>query len=149
VPRTTELFNRSQLDTIAVNGGWIVTQDPKSGEIYCRHAVTTGDYEDINEREEMITRNVDSISYYFYDVFAPYIGISNVTPSMLTIIEAETNAAIQFLRTANFTPRLGGQLIEATITDLRISPVFKDRILLSLDAEVPYALNNLEVHLLI
>lgn len=149
VPRTTELFNRSQLDTIAVNGGWIVTQDPKSGEIYSRHAVTTGDYEDINEREEMITRNVDSISYYFYDVFAPYIGISNVTPSMLTIIEAETNAAIQFLRTANFTPRLGGQLIDATITDLRISPVFKDRILLSLDADVPYALNNLEVHLLI
>jgi hypothetical protein len=149
VPRTTELFNRTQLDEIAANGGWIVTQDPKSGEVYSRHAVTTGDYEDINEREEMVTRNVDSISYYFQDTFAPYIGISNVTPSMLTIIEAETNAAIQYLRTANFTPRLGGQMIEATITDLRISPVFRDRILLSLDAEIPYALNNLEIHLLI
>lgn len=149
LPRTTELFNRTQLDEIAVNGGWIVTQDPKSGEVYCRHAVTTGDYEDINVREEMLTRNVDSISYYLQDTFAPYIGISNVTPSMLTIIEAETNAAIQFLRTANFTPRLGGQLIEATITDLRISPVFKDRILLSLDATVPYALNTLEIHLLV
>lgn len=149
VPRTTELFNRTQLDNLAVNGAWIVTQDPRSGEVYSRHAVTTADYEDINHREEMVTRNVDSISYYFHDTFAPYIGISNVTPSMLDIIEAETTAAIQFLRAANFTTRLGGQLIDATITDLRISPVFKDRILLSLDCQVPYALNNLEVHLLI
>jgi hypothetical protein len=149
VPRTTELFNRSQLDEMAVNGTWIVTQDPRSGEVYSRHALSTADYENIDFREEMVTRNVDSISYYLQDTFAPYIGISNVTPSMLDIIEAETNAAIQFLRAANFTPRLGGQLIEAAITDLRISPVFKDRIILSLDLTIPYSLNNLEVHLLI
>lgn len=149
VDRTTALFNRSQLDTIAANGGWIVTQDPRSGEVYTRHAVTTGDYENINVREEMVIRNVDSTSYYFQDKFAPYIGISNATPAMLDIIEAETNSAIQFLRTANFTQRLGGQLIDATITDLRISPVFKDRILLALDCTYPYALNNIEIHLMI
>lgn len=149
VPRTTELFNRSQLDNLAVNGMWIVTKDPRSGEIYSRQAVTTADYENINYREEMLTRNLDSISYYFQDTFAPYIGISNVTPSMLDIIEAETTAAIQFLRTANFTQRLGGQLIDATITDLRVSAVFKDRILLSLDLTVPYSLNVLECHLLV
>jgi hypothetical protein len=149
VPRTTEYFNKSQLDNLAGNGMWVVTRDPRSGEIYSRHAVTTADYENINYREEMVTRNVDSISYYFQDTFAPYIGISNVTPSMLDIIEAETAAAIQYLRTANFTQRLGGQLIEAEITDLRISPVFKDRILLSMDLTIPYSLNNLEVHLLV
>lgn len=149
VSRTTDLFKRSQLDHMAGNGVWIVTQDRESGEVYSRHAVTTGDYEDINEREEMVTRNLDSISYYFLDVFAPYIGVSNVTPSMLDIIESEVNAGIQFLRAANFTTRLGGQLIDAEITDLRESPVFSDRILLSLNLTLPYALNTLEVHLLV
>ena len=147
--RTTELFNRTQLDTLAVNGTWIVTAHPESNEIFARHAVTTADYEVIEQREEMITSNVDAISYYFQEVFAPYIGVSNVTPSMIDIIESETLAGVQFLKTSNFTPRLGGQLIDAVITDLRISPVFKDRIILGIDITVPFALNNLEIHLLV
>jgi hypothetical protein len=149
VPRTTELFNRSQLDDMAVNGCCIVTQDSRSGQVFCRHAVTTGDYAVIDEREEMLTSNLDSISFYFQDTFSPYIGISNVTPGMLDIIEAEASAAIQYLRSAKTTPRLGGQLIDAVITDLRISPVFKDRIVLAMTLTVPYALNNLELHLLV
>lgn len=149
VERTTSLFNRTQLDNMGVNGTWIVTQHPQSGEIFTRHAVTTDDYEVVSVREEAITRNVDSISFYFLDVFDPYIGISNVTPSMLDIIEAETKAGIQFLRQSNRTDRLGGQLIDAEISDLRISPVFTDRIVLGLSLDLPYPLNNLELHLLV
>lgn len=149
VSRTTGLFNSSQLNLLSGGGVWVVTQDPISGKIYTRHAVTTADYDDINAREEMLTRNLDSISYYFYDRFAPYIGISNVTPSLVSIIETETLTGIQYLRQANFTPRLGGQLIDAEITELRKSVAFKDRLVLRLSLEVPYALNNLECHLVV
>ena len=149
VPRTTELFNRSQLDHLAGNGTWIVTQDPKDGEVFTRHAVTTDDYTDINVREEMVRRNVDSISFYWLDKFAPYIGVSNVTPNMLDIIEAEVRSGIEFLRTSNETRLLGGQLIDAEISELRESVEFKDRSILGLDLTIPYALNNLDVHLLI
>ena len=147
VSRTTGLFNSANLNTMAGNGVWIVTQDPQAGDVYTRHAVTTADYDDVNAREEMVVRNLDSISYVFMDKFAPYIGISNVTPSMLDIIEAETLATIQYLRNANFTQKLGGQLIDATIVELRRSAAFKDRIILRLSLEIPYALNNLEVYL--
>lgn len=149
VPRTTELFSRTQLDQLAASGVWIVTQHPQTGEIYTRHALTTADYVDINAREEMIVRNVDSISYYFMSKFAPYIGIANVTPSTVDKIGAETRAAIEYLRSANFTQLLGGQLIDATISELRQSPVFSDRIILALDLEIPYALNTLEIHLVV
>lgn len=147
VSRTTGLFNSSNLNTMAGGGVWIVTQDPQDGSIYTRHAVTTADYEDINAREEMVVRNLDSVSYVFMDKFAPYIGISNVTPSMLDIIEAETLATIQYLRNSNFTQKLGGQLIDASIVELRRSVAFKDRIVLRLSLDIPYALNNLEVYL--
>ena len=102
VPRTTKRFNRSQLNILAGGGIWFLSQDAQSGLIFTRHAVTSAPYDDINQREEMITRNVDDISFYFLDVFSPYIGISNVTVSLLTALQAEINAAKKELTGRNF-----------------------------------------------
>lgn len=149
VSRTTGLFNRTQLNTMAESGVWIVTQDENTGTVYTRHAVTTGDTDSLNEREEMVTRNTDSISYLFGERLDPYIGISNVTPSMLAIIESEVLAIIQLLRNNNFVARLGGQLIDGTITEIRAHAVFQDRIVVALDLEIPYALNVIDVRLVV
>jgi hypothetical protein len=147
VPRTSR-FNKLQLDTMAVAGTWIVAQN-RDGEIYTRHAVTTGDYEDINQREEMITRNVDSISYRVKDYFSPWIGVSNVTPSMRDIILGGADKLLRTLKTERTTPQLGGQLVEGSITRFYISNVFKDRYVIDTSLTVPYALNNIEQHLVI
>lgn len=148
VSRTSDKFNKFQLDTMAVAGVWLVTQ-AIDGAIYSRHAVTTGDYEDINQREEMITRNVDSISYRFKDYFAPFIGVSNVTPTMEDIILGGMNKLIRTLQAERVTPNLGGQLIDAEITRFFISELFKDRYVAYIDIQVPYALNNIELHLVV
>ncbi len=154
VPRVTSKFNRSQLDAMAVAGTWIVTQDLTGtdvavGAIYTRHAVTTGSYDDINQREEMITRNVDSISFRFKDTFKPFIGVTNVTPIIQARIEQETRILIRVLQTEAETQNLGGQLIDATIIELRPHATLRDRYVLKLNLTVPYALNNIEVHLTI
>lgn len=148
VPRTTVKFNRSQLDAMAVSGTWVVTQ-ALDGEIYNRHAVTTGDYEDINDREEMLTRNVDSISYRFKDHFEPYIGVTNVTPSMKVILENSVTDLILTLKNERSTPQLGGQLIEAEIVEFAAHPTLRDRWVLKLNCSVPYASNNIEVRLVV
>lgn len=154
VSRTTSKFNRAQLDVMAGAGTWIVTQDLSGtdtnlGQIYTRHAVTTGSYDDINQREEMITRNVDSISYRFKDHFRPFIGVTNVTPVIQSRLELETENLIRVLQTEAATENLGGQLINGTIVELAPSLVFKDRYVIKIDCEVPYPFNNAEVHLLI
>lgn len=154
VTRTTDKFNRSQLDTMALGGAWIVTQeltglDTDLGQIYTRHAVTTGGYDDINAREEMITRNVDSISYRFKDHFKPFIGVTNVTPVIQARLQLETENMIDTLRTESRTQNLGGQLISGTILELRPHLTFRDRYVIKIDCEVPYSLNNVEVHLMI
>ncbi len=146
--RTNDKFNKVQLDNLAVAGVWIVAQ-ALDGEIYSRHAVTTGDYEDINQREEMITRNVDSISYRFKDYFAPFIGVTNVTPTMEDIILGGMNKLIRTLQTERVTPNLGGQLIDADVERFFVSNVFKDRYVAYISLQVPYALNNLELHLVV
>lgn len=147
VERTLKHFGASQLDTLAEAGAWIVTQDPRSGEVYTRHALTTGDQENLNEKEEMIVRNLDSISFQIHAAYEPYIGRANATPGILERLEAETNAKIQALRSSGYTQLLGGQLIDGEITDLRISDVFKDRVIVALSLELPAALNNLDVYL--
>lgn len=155
VPRTTSKFNRDQLDTMALGGTWIVTQDlsPTSGtlgRIFTRHAVTTGAYDDINAREEVVTRNVDSISFRFKDYFKPFIGVTNVTPVMEARLDLETGKLITTLRTELSTSSLGGQLVEATLAEpIRPHVVFKDRYVIKLNITIPYPLNTIEVRLVI
>ncbi len=154
VSRTTTKFNRAQLDEMALGGVYIVTQDLTGldtdlGQIFTRHAVTTGGYSDINQREEMLTRNVDSISYRFQNHFKPFIGVTNVTPVIQSRLELETGNLIRTLQTEASTVNLGGQLIDATIIELRPHAVLKDRYVLKLDCVVPYPFNNMEIHLMI
>lgn len=144
----TNRFTKGQLDSMAVKGVWIVQQQ-LSGAIYTRHAVTTGEYADINQREEMITRNLDSISYRYKDYFAPYIGVTNVTPSMRDIIMGGLNKLIRTLKTERATQQLGGQIIDATIDRFFVSELFKDRYVVYISNELPYALGNLETHLVV
>lgn len=146
--RTNDKFNKPQLDSMAVAGVWIV-QQAIDGEIFTRHAVTTGDYEDINQREEMLTRNVDSISYRFKDYFEPFIGVTNVTPTMRDVILGGMNKLIRTLRTERVTVQLGGQLIDATIDRFFVSEIFRDRYVAYISLQVPYALNNIELHLVV
>lgn len=147
-PRSNEKFNRAQLNTMAVSGVWIVAQN-LTGQIYNRHAVTTGSYSDINAREEMIVRNVDSISYRFKDYFAPFIGVTNVTPSMQVIITGGIDTLINTLINERTTISLGGQLISATLDRFYISEVFKDRYVAFISVQVPYSLNTIELHLVV
>lgn len=154
VARTTAKFNRDQLDEMALGGAWIVTQDLSGldtalGQIYTRQALTTGGYDTINVREEMITRNIDSISYRFKDTFRPFIGITNVTPVIESRLRLETTQLIRVLQTEAATQNLGGQLIDATIADLRVSLTQKDRYVIKLSCSIPYPLNNVEVHIAI
>jgi len=146
--RTNDKFNKPQLDAMAVRGVWIVQQQI-DGEIFTRHAVTTGDYEDINQREEMLTRNVDSISYRFKDYFAPFIGVTNVTPTMRDVILGGVDKLIRVLKTERVTVQLGGQLIDATVERFFVSEIFKDRYVAYINLQVPYALNNIELHLVV
>lgn len=152
VARTTSKFNRSQLDTMALGGVWIVTQElsPTSGSlgrIFSRHALTTGTYDNIQEREEMIVRNVDSISYRFKNYFAPFIGVTNVTPVMEARLDLEARKLMTLLKSELATSDLGGQLVDGVLAEpIRVSPVFKDRYVLKLNLTVPAPLNNIEVH---
>lgn len=145
--RSYKYFNETQLNRLAEAGVWIVTED-KDGTPHTRHALTT-DNLDLNRREEMIRRNVDSISYLFLRRLRPYIGRTNATPQMVAFLGVEVTALIDFFKGSGFTAELGGQLIDGTTRVLRIHPLLRDRIEIVLDLVVPAPLNNIELHLVV
>jgi hypothetical protein len=145
--RSYKYFNETQLNKLAESGVWIVTED-KDGTPYTRHALTT-DNLDLNRREEMIRRNVDSMSYLFLRRLRPFIGRTNVQDGMVARLRYEISAAIDLLTTNNFTNTLGAQLTSGSIRTLQIHPLLKDRIEIVLDLVVPAPLNNIELHLVV
>jgi hypothetical protein len=145
--RSYALFNETQLNRMAEAGVWIVTED-RDGTPYSRHALTT-DNLDLNRREEMIRRNVDSMSYLFLRRLRPFIGRTNASPSMVNRLGYEVRNIISFLKSNGYTQELGSQLIDGSIRILRIHPLLKDRIEIVLDLVVPAPLNNIELHLVV
>jgi hypothetical protein len=145
--RSYKYFNETQLNRMAEAGVWIVTED-KDGTPHTRHALTT-DNLDLNRREEMIRRNVDSMSYLFLRRLRPFIGRTNAQPGMERRLRFEVTAIIDFLKGNGNTEELGSQLIDGTIRRLQIHPLLKDRIEIVLDLIVPAPLNNIELHLVV
>lgn len=145
--RSYKYFNETQLNRMAEAGVWIVTED-RDGTPHTRHALTT-DNLDLNRREEMIRRNVDSMSYLFLRRLRPFIGRTNVQPGMIRRLNFEVNAIIKFLSNNGFTEELGSQLISGEIRRLQVHPLLKDRIEIVLDLVVPAPLNNIELHLVV
>lgn len=145
--RSYKYFNETQLNVLAESGVWIVTED-KDGTPFTRHGVTT-DNLDLNRREEMIRRNVDSMSYLFLRRLQPFIGRTNAHPGMVRRLKFEVTAIMDFLKSNGFTEELGSQLIDGTIRILQIHPLLKDRIEIVLDLTVPAPLNNIELHLVV
>ena len=146
--KTVDYFTNAQLNTMAASGYWIVTQDPNDGQVFTRHQLST-DNLDLNRREQSVTTNVDSISYTFLRRLAAYIGRANVTPTMISIIEGEILSILDYY--SNFIPVaiLGPQIISYEIQTLEQHALLKDRILAIIPIEVPYPLNNIELHLVI
>jgi len=149
VSRTYRKFSRTQLNTMAGSGVWIVTQDIQTGKIYTRHALTTADYNNINDREETVVKNVDSISFRFKRTFAPYIGNTNVTGTALERLKFITNELLRVLATEKSTPLLGGQIVGGEILEFRRHTIFRDRFVVTIRLDLPYPLNNLDIYLVV
>jgi len=145
----TDLYTAEQLNEIAASGGWINILDIETGDVVVRHAVTAGDWDNVNTREESIISNVDSVSFYLFGVLNPYIGRANNTNDTLAMIQSELKAADSFLQSANYAPGLGGQINSLSILDIRPSPVAKDSVYISLELDVPGPMNKIRTDLLI
>lgn len=147
-PFTSDVLSATQLDALMNAGFWVVVKDAVSGQVYCRKQIST-DLTDINTTEQSVTTNLDSQSYVYKSVLAPYIGRANNVATVQSLIEADLEAAFEaFYNRA--TPILGSQILDGTsIRELRPHATFRDRLVVVIDTVIPYPLNNVDLYIVI
>lgn len=152
LPMVYSTFSRSQLNTMAGAGTLIIMQDVAGGAIYIRHQVTTATSQgNLNTTELSITKNLDSISYYFADRLAPFIGRYNVTPDLLVVLAAQIEDGLRYLGSFTNVSLLGPQLLLAgtKLDRLEQHPTLRDHVVAVVSLQLPYPLNVLQLYLVV
>lgn len=138
--QSVKTFSDIQLNRLAEQGYWIATQAVVGATPYVRHQLTT-DSSNLNNAEDSVTTNVDSISFGLQRAMEPYVGKWNVHPGTLVNVRNDIVGELEYRLTNTFTKRAGNQLNSYKIIKLEQDPTFKDRLIVDVQIEVPYPLN--------
>jgi hypothetical protein len=145
-------FSQDDLNTMAEQGVWILTQEVVGATPYVRHQLTT-DTRSLNTSEDSITTNVDSISYALKSVLAPFIGRYNVNPANVAAVRSVVIGELRFRAGSTYTARAGNQLVSFTpdtdIIRLEQNAQYKDRIDVEVRLNVPYPMNYINLTLVV
>jgi hypothetical protein len=150
VPICYETYSRTQLNEIAEGGTFIIMQDLPGDRVYIRHQIST-EYSSNNllKSELSITKNLDSISYYFAEAYKPYIGRYNITPGLLEVLRSVAEEALTKLETETGAGLYGPQILPdgTEISQLYQDPVNQDHVYMHLKLNLPRPFNVLDLDL--
>jgi hypothetical protein len=152
IPAVYSTFNRAQLNEMAEDGTLIIMQDIVGGPIYIRHQVSTNAASgDLNETELSVTKNLDSISYYFANRLERFIGRYNITEELLDVIEVQIADGLAYLGSFTNIGLIGPQIILDGTSIERVAqhPTLRDHIVAEVNIQLPYPLNVLQLYLVV
>jgi len=145
-------FNQDDLDTMAEQGIWLITQSVIGATPYVRHQLTT-DTRSLNTSEDSITTNVDNLSYALKNALAPFIGRYNVNPENISAVREAIVGELTYRATSTRTARAGNQLTSFTPKDdiLSIGQTVnhKDSLDVEVRLNVPYPMNYINLKLIV
>ena len=145
-------FSVDDLNTMAEQGVWLITQEVIGATPYVRHQLTS-DTNSLNTSEDSITTNADNISYALKKTLTPYIGRYNVNPNNVLAVYAAVVNELRFRATNTRTERAGNQLTSFTpaddILNIAQNETYKDSIDVEVRLNVPYPLNYINLKLVV
>jgi len=118
----------------------------EAADIGVRHELTTSTL-DRKNRETMITRNLDSLSYQYFDGLSPFIGIANVTPEFVEKVRTELKSLGGYIIASTRKPLIGSQMISCEIDSVSQNEVLSDKIDIYLSPVLPFPFNYGDIHL--
>ena len=99
---------------------------------------------DVNYDEQSIICNIDSIGLSLKVTGRDLVGNTNISPTLINILEAELNAKLDIYKTY-VNDLIGPQLLSGSIISIKQDSVYKDRIYASLDGEPPKPFNRFHI----
>ncbi|RKX67328.1 MAG: hypothetical protein DRP42_00590 [Tenericutes bacterium] len=144
---SVDRYSDTQLDTIAGGGTLILTQPVPEAPLSVRHQLTT-DTSTIYFQEFSVTKNVDLIARFFRDLYRSYLGIYNITDTLMDVLKTKGEGGLAFLLNARVA-RVGAPIRRGTLTNIEESSTQPDTVEISLEVDVPLPLNNIKVTILV
>jgi hypothetical protein len=144
-------FSQDDLNTMAEQGIWLITQEVIGSTPYVRHQLTT-DESNLNTSEDSITTNVDNISYALKKTLAPFIGKYNINPSNVVAVRTAIASELTYRANSTYTSRAGNQLVsfnsKTDIVRIEQNSTYRDRIDVEVRLHVPYPMNYISLTLI-
>jgi len=140
-------FTRAQLNNMAGAGTLLVVQEAAGTIPYIRHSLTT-DMTVLQYREVQQVKNIDFLSYYFYDKLKGFVGRYNITPDTLQILRTTINASGKLLQ-GKTLPKIGAPLLDFQIKTLKQDAANKDHVIIELPVVIPTVMNYIDLYLMI
>jgi len=140
-------YTEDNLDSIAEQGTWIITQDYEDGDIYIRHQLTTDSDNGSMYYEDSVGTNLDEISYAVNSVLFKYIGKRNATAGTVQEIYNEVFALLFSRTKAAPEVIIGPALLGFSGLTVAIDDTYKDRVNIDVSLELPLPLNSIVVTL--
>jgi hypothetical protein len=141
-----ETYSDDNLNELTTHGITVLAQT-EDGDVIVRHAVTTGNFDNLNEREEMSTRNFDSVTKYFRAGLSGLINQVNNIDSGLLIIANRLRRTGDMLKLLNYTEGLGGHIVDYEIVQLELDPNFEDACIARIILTLARCLNRIDLYL--
>lgn len=138
-------FSQADLNTMASGGTCVFVQDTQGGIPYCRHAMTT-DISTLEYREQLVVKNWDFLSYFYYDKVKSFIGRWNITPDTINTIRQTLISSSELVKSQKL-PKIGAPLLGYKILDLTQDVNNKDTLVVHMSISIVYPLNYLQLHL--
>jgi hypothetical protein len=140
-------FTDAQLDVIAGGGTLIFTQPVPGAALGVRHQLTT-DVSTIFFQELSVTKNVDMVSRFLRQLYAPFVGSYNITESLLDLMKTRGQAGINFLKEQK-APKVGAPLKAGSLSRIEESATQPDSVEIDVKGDFPLPLNNVKITLFV
>jgi hypothetical protein len=137
----TEKFTKSQLDTMAGGGTYVLMQDVPGGSVFCRQQVST-DLSSIETRELSITKVVDFVGKFLRTGVRKFIGVTNIDHQLLDQLGTTLQGMLSFLVEA-------GVLNGANLNNIAQDASAQDTVLVDVTLDVPFPCNYIRLTLVV
>lgn len=136
-------FTTSMSKKLGAAGFWRVGMR-EDGTCISRRQLTSAATGDVNYDEQSIVCNIDSIGLSLKVTGRDLVGNTNISPTLINILEAELNAKLDIYKTY-VNDLIGPQLLSGSIISIKQDSVYKDRIYASLDGQPPKPFNRFHI----
>ncbi len=140
-------YTSEQLDEIAADGTFIITQDAESGAIFIRHQLTTETDEGALAWEDNVGVIVDFISFKVDAIVEKYIGKRNVTQQTLIDMRNELADMLNAETQTDYGLDIGPALIRYENLSIIPNATLKDRVKILMKLIIPLPFNLGETYI--